>query len=368
MGRVAVSGLMLVLVAGATVSAGDAPKTLVFKKEARTYFVPANYSPVRTARLRFHPVEPRLFAQVSDKRLAIWDLDGAPKPSKGSKEPQVLPEYGCEQAEGWITGFDIHPSGQWIVTGGSDRKLRKWAFKKGKVDPKPLLENSGHEGWIEAVAYSADGKSLATGCSDRKVRLFEADTLITITAYAGHEKPIRDLAWSPDGSFLFSGGEDGKVLIYSVSEKRVVRTLEFGNTNEQQGQDPAHSGVYRLACSPDGQWLSVCGQNKFGLFQVKSGKLSASESLLFDTVFYPVGTIVIAGRNDTKAIRFDPATLEKISLDPLGKKGKSTSPAGETLATLKRNDGFGLAITKDGACLAAALGESTVGLWKIVRK
>lgn len=359
-----ISALLLVSLA----HAGDAPQGLQFDREDRTCFVPANYSPIRTARLRFHPTEPRLFAQVSDKRLAFWDLTAAPKAVKGAKEPQLVPEYCCDQAEGWITGFDLDPTGKWIVTGGSDRKLRKWSWQGGKVEAKPTVEIAGHDGWIEAVAYAPHGKVVATGGSDLKVRLWDADTLKPLAQVAGHTRTIRDLAWSGDGATLFSGGEDGKVLVYDVQAKKVARTLEFGNTNEQQGQDPAHSGVYRLACSADGQWLSVCGQNKFALYHVSTGRLTASENLAFDTVFYPSGTFVIAGRNETKVIRLDPAALAKMSLDPLGKKGKSTSPAGATLATLKRNDGFGLAISKDGARLAAAVGESTVGLWKVTKK
>ena len=358
--KLVVGGLFIV----SRADAQDNPKSLLFDKDERTFFVPMNYSPIRTVRLRFHPSEPKLLAQVSDKRLAVWDLNAKPQATKGQKEPRVLPDYACEQAEGWITGFDVHPSGKWVITGGSDRQLRRWAWK----DAKPLQVIAGHDGWIEAVTYSPDGKFVATGGADLKVKIWDAESLKLLDQFSGHSRFVRDLAWTPKGEFLCTGGEDGKVLVYDVPGKKVARTLTFGNTNEVQGQIPSHSGVYRLECSNDGNWLSVTGQGKFGLYHLPTGKLAASENLSFDTCCYPAGQFLLVGYNDTKVFRLNPAKLEKVSLDTLGKKGTSNSPAGDVIASLKRNDGFGMAVRRDGALVAAAVGESTVGLWKVVRK
>lgn len=358
----ALVGFSLVL---CTLYAQDGPQSLSVTKEDVTFSVPSNYSPVRTVRLRFHPTQPKLVAQVSDKRLAVWDLNAKPQVAKGKKEATVLPEYHAEQKEGWITGFDIHPSGQWLITGGSDRKLRKWAWADAS---KPVLEVDGHQGWIEAVAYAPGGKVLATAGSDLKVRLWNPDSLKLLDTYSAHTRPIRDLGWSPDGKQIYTGGEDGKILAYEVGAKKIVRELEFGNVNEQQGQDPAQSGVFRLALSPDGHWLAAGGQNKSALYSLNTGNLVAVENLGFDNVFYPAGRFLIAGFNETKVTRLDPVGLEKIALDPLGKKGKTTGPAGESLANLKRNNGYGLAVHPDGSRVAAAIGESTVGLWKVTRK
>lgn len=348
-----------------TLHAQDGPKSLVFAKEDVTFSVPSNYSPVRTVRLRFHPTEPKLVAQVSDKRLAVWDLNAKPMVAKGKKEATVLPEYHAEQKEGWITGFDIHPSGQWLITGGSDRKLRKWVWADRS---KPVVEVEGHQGWIEAVAFSPGGKVLATAGSDLKVRIWDLEGLKVLETYSAHARPIRDLGWSPDGTLIYTGAEDGKILVFDLAAKKIVRELEFGNVNEQQGQDPAQSGVFRLVVSRDGQWLAASGQNKSALYSLKTGNLVAAENLGFDNVFYPEGPFVIAGFNDTKVMRFDPVKLDKLALDPLGKKGKTTVPAGETIANLKRNNGYGLAVHSDGSRVAAAIGESTVGLWKVTRK
>lgn len=213
------SWIMLMVICSFFISsagAQDNPKNLLFDRDERTFFVPPNYSPIRTVRLRFHPSEPKLLAQVSDKRLTVWDLNARPQATKGQKEPRVLPESVCEQAEGWITGFDVHPSGKWIVTGGSDRQLRRWAWK----DAKPVQKIVGHDGWIEAVAYSPDGRFVATGGADLKVKIWDAESLRLLDQFSGHTRFIRDLAWTPKGDFLCTGGEDGKVLVYDVPGKR----------------------------------------------------------------------------------------------------------------------------------------------------
>lgn len=344
------------------------PTNLQFVRDNKSFYVPSAFSPIRIVRLKFHPTEPYLLAQVSDRRLAIWDLRGEPEKTKGQKELQVLPLMACEQETGWISGFDVHPTGKWLVTAGTDRKIRLWSWSDSKPAARPTLEVAGHDGWIEAAAYSPNGKLLATAGNDRRVRLWDADSLKPIEEFTGHSGPIRDLAWSSQAEQLFSGSEDGKILEYSRAKKQVVQTLPFGNANEQQGQDPAHSGVFRLACSPDGQWLSAAGQGKFGLFNLKSGNLAASENLSFDTAFYPEGLFLVAGFDTSKVFRLDPSKLATVSLDPSGKKGKTTGSPGETIDTLKRNSGYGLTISKDGKLLAAATGESTVSVWKILRK
>ncbi len=363
--RRAVAATTGFLFAIAALNAQEAPKSLTFTQEAVTFSAPNNYSPIRIVRLRFHPTEPKLIAQVSDKQLAVWDLNGKPQTLKGKKEPTVLPEYHAEQKEGWVTSFDVHPQGQWLVTGGSDRKLRKWSWRDKS---KAAVEVEGSQGWIEALAYSPDGKSLASAGSDLQVRIWNADSLKQLAVYIAHTRPIRDLAWSPDGQFLYTGGEDGKILIYDVATAKIVRVLDFGNVNEQQGQDPAQSGVFRLSVHREGRWLSVAGQNKLGLFDLKTGNLVAVEPLGFDTLFYPDSRIVLGGFNDLKVMRLDPSKLEKIALDPSGKKGKATSPVGDALTILKRNNGYGLAVHPDGTRVAAAIGESSIGLWNVKRK
>jgi WD40 repeat protein len=330
--------------------------------DGRSFFVPPNYSPIRTARLRFHPSGDRLIAQVSDRRLAAWDLKGKAERVKGARDPVVLPVACCEQAEGWVGGFDFHPDGKCLVTGGTDRKLRRWTWQDGKPSATADAEAGGHGGWIEAVAYSPDGKALATGCGDGRVRLVDPASLKVTVEMAGHKAPVRDVAWTADGKWLVSGGEDGLCLVFDAAGK-LARTIEFGNVNQHQGQDPGHSGVFRLALSRDGLWLAVAGHRKSSLFELASGKLVGTDAGGFDAAFHPGGPFLITGFDATKVFRLG---AEKLARTPEPSKKSPQVPApGDTIATLKRNNGYGLAVSRDGKLVAAATGESTVGLWNV---
>lgn len=331
-------------------------------KQPKTFNTPKAVSIIRPERLKFHPIETHLLlGQITDRRLAIWDLRTPlpEKPAKGERDRHVAPTYHCEYPEGWIRGFDIHPTGKWIATGGSDRHLQLWAWQDGKPATAPVHDVKAHDGWIEAVAYSPDGSRIATVGADLLVKIWDAGDLKLLSTCTGHTNFVRDAAWSRDSKAVATGGEDGKVIAWDAATGKQVWIADFGNVNNQEGQSPRHSGVIRLAADYQGTFLSAVGQDKLVLYDFKTGQTVANEKSSFDTVFHPRLPLLVGGTDKCTVWRYEPAKLTPLE--------KGNRAPGSVVAELRRQ-GEGIAFSPDGEWLAAAEGESVIAVWKVESK
>ncbi len=351
--------LALIFLAPAQIHAGG---KIRLDKQKKLFFVPRDVSLIRVVRLEFHPTQPEfLIGQITDRRLAVWNLND-PRPEKATKENRdknIPPVLCCEYEFGWIRGFDIHPNGKEIAAGGSDRFLKVWSWSDGKVEDKPVREVKAHDGWIEAVAYSPDGKWLATASSDLTVKLWDASGLKLVHTFTGHTGFARDVAWSPNGKLLVSGGEDGKVMAWDVSKRSLAWEAEFGNTNDQSGQNPRFSGVMRVSIDRDGQFVSAIGRDKLLVFEAKTGEAVASDRASYDTIFHPRQDWLLGGTDRTylwniNADKLQPPTKKNARLPDLGSKSAEF-----------RRQGEGVAFSPDGQWLAVTERETTVAIYKV---
>lgn len=343
------------------------PEPTKVSKADKSYLVKDETKrPLTMVRLRFHPNKPQLVAQMVDRRLAVWDLNAPPAEGKDRVNvagPVVLGTRHCEHQLGWIRGFDISPDGQWLATGGSDRRLKLWRWEGSKPTNQPAADIAAHDGWIEAVTFSPDGKCLATAGSDRVIKIWNAADLKPIRTLTGHSGIIRDLVWN--GSALISGGEEGKVIVWNAQSFEPVRTIDFGDAGDQQGQHPQVSGVHGLACSRDGRWLAVAGDKKTIIFDLGNGEPVASDAAKLQAAFHPSLCLLAAGGDTVKVWLYQPDQLMPAMRDKTGKLAAPKAP-GKELGSIKLGDfALGIAFAPDGKHLALGKSSGAVELWEI---
>jgi hypothetical protein len=108
-----------------------------------------------------------------------------------------------------IRTFNGHPTasalaissdGQTLVSGGTDKAIRVWDLKTGRLK-KTLQSDSGE---INAVAISPNGKTIISGSADHMVRIWDlANGYAHILA--GHPETVNFVKITPDGKTVISG-------------------------------------------------------------------------------------------------------------------------------------------------------------------
>lgn len=338
--------------------------TKLVKADRACHIKDSSKRPLSIVRLQFHPTAPRLLAQIVDSSLALWDLDGKPTETRDRVAGAFIPGSKCCTHElGWIRDFDVAASGQWLATGGSDRRLKLWRWTDGKPEEKPTADVAAHAGWVEAVAFSPDGKLLATGSADRTVKLWDAADLKPLRTLTGHTGYVRDLAWMRDG-LLASGAEDGKVFLWDTAAGKSVRSIDAADISEQQGQTPEVGGVHRLALSRDSQWLAAAGGKRVALFRVETGDLVAIDAARLQAAFHPAADLLAVGDETIKVSTYTPEKFAAVPLDKSGRPTKTQAIPGKELGAIKLG-GFslGVAFAPDGKLLAAGRDSGVVELW-----
>ncbi|QDU29509.1 WD domain, G-beta repeat [Anatilimnocola aggregata] len=342
--------------------------SLQIKKVEKAFYADdgAKRGPLTMARLRFHPREQKVFAQTADRRLALFDLT-AEASQKGKGGSQFVPcTWICPHEIGWIRSFAVHPQGNIVATGGSDRTLRLWNWEEGKTSDNPLLQTNAHDGWVEAIAYSADGDKLVTASSDGLVKIWQSSDLKLLHTLRGHKHAIFDLAFTKSGEQIISGGEDGQCKVWDVARGELQREWTFGNSNDQFGQNPRHSGVHRLSLSHDQRWLAVAGGEQVDLFEVAEGRLLASEKGGMDTAFHPKLPLLVTGEIEFKLWQYDEAALVKAIAAKPDKNNKAKGIPGKLLSSIKRGDfSLGLDFSADGRQLVLGKADGNVELHEL---
>ena len=84
---------------------------------------------------------------------------------------------------------------------------------------------AGHPGTAFAVAWSPSGELLISGGSDGRLRWWEAQSGHCVRVQEGHQGAVQALKVSPDGSRLASCGDDGAILLWNLHSGEHLQTL-----------------------------------------------------------------------------------------------------------------------------------------------
>ncbi len=322
--------------------------------------------PLTMVRLKFHPRQDMLLAQVVDRRLLVFDPAAEPEEVPKKKEKSVLGRFLVGHREGWIRGLDLSPDGASLATVGSDRRLCLWPFQPDTYTEEPQRETAAHEAWAEAVAYAPHGRTIATLGSDRTVKLWNASDLRLLATQPAHENNGRDLAWTADGSRIYTCSEDGRVLGFHGESLALEQTIEFGFANDQQGQNPAISGAHRLALSHDSRWLAVAGHERVTVFDTSSGEAVAVEKLRLQAVWHPTAPVLAAGNGEMKVWECEPGKFAPAEPDKNGRPRDPAAIPGQSLGSYKLDEyALGLAFSRDGRLLAAGRGDGSISMCQV---
>jgi WD40 repeat protein len=126
------------------------------------------------------------------------------------------------------------PDGTWLASGGSGqgqgegRELFVWEVQGGKRHPAWEAGNSafvGHPGVVSAVTWAPSGELVVSGGSDGRLRWWQVESGQCVREREAHQGTVQALKVSPDGSRLASCGDDGAITLWDLESGEYVRTL-----------------------------------------------------------------------------------------------------------------------------------------------
>src|SRR5947209_16045231 len=83
----------------------------------------------------------------------------------------------------------------------------------------------GHPGVVSAVTWAPSGQRLISGGSDGRLRWWEVESGKCVREREAHQGTVQALKVSPDGSRLASCGDDGAIIIWDLERGEHLRTL-----------------------------------------------------------------------------------------------------------------------------------------------
>lgn len=123
---------------------------------------------------------------------------------------------------GPLRALVMDSKGEYVYTGGYDKKLFKWNFQTGE---SKLLTRHNH--LITSLAISNDSRYLISGSADYSIRLFDLETEELVQTYLGHTDDVEFATFTSDDKYIISTSNqhDGRVLVWDVNSGKIM--VEF---------------------------------------------------------------------------------------------------------------------------------------------
>jgi|GEM_PF-2823508 len=123
--------------------------------------------------------------------------------------------------ESKIIAVDLSKDGQYVATGGADKKIKLWKIENGNLI---LLKTYvGHNDWIRTIKF-IDNNFIISGSSDNTIKIWDFNGKL-IKTFSYHSGYVWSLEYK-DG-LLFSGGWDNNLFIYDLNTNKIIFQKNF---------------------------------------------------------------------------------------------------------------------------------------------
>ena len=299
-------------------------------------------------------------------KVAIWDPD--------TGDTRSLSGAGVR-----VNSVAFAAGGSILVAVLSSGQLKIW--KPATVGP-PLVLGKMSAWALNGLTSCASGDTLVTGGSDTKVRVWSLRKKGIVKSLEGHHASVVRVACGPRGELVASGDNDGVVRLWQISDGRLLGTFSV-----------AGNSVFSLAFHPHGASLATGGKDRtVRLWRIKGGgsfrRTRGHTAMVSAVAFTPDGQMVVSGGQDGVVRFWEPTTGMQLRVLPAGGRlhAVAVSADGDHLATagdeglvhlwkLRRNlqsrvkgthwnAVLALAFSPDSGMLASA-GTRFIRLWNV---
>lgn len=222
--------------------------------------------------------QPILLSGSADKTIGLWTQKNS---TWGLKRQITYPESP-------VNDLDIHPLGEYFVSGQDDQT---WAFSslaQGRVIQSVIVDKCNR---VTACKLHPDGRLLCTGDDMHNVRIWEVHNQKTLINLEKAQAEITSLSFSENGYHLAASSKDGVVRVYDL---RKVSILHSWKAKENT--------INCVQYDQSGQYL-VMGGNDIRVYQTKLWKkpiltLSNHSKEVTDICWGPKATYLVSVSKD----------------------------------------------------------------------
>ncbi len=188
------------------------------------------------------PDASRLYAGAWDGSVSVWDLPGG-------NFVALVREHSDR-----IEALAASPDGRWLATGGWEGRVLVWDTQTLEVAHRSDALNS----FVKSLAWSPDASLLAVASGD-VVRVLETASWTERARLVGHVLDVNCVAFDREGRSIVTGSLDGTARVWDLD--RSDRWKSLGLTGAQPGS---------MCFSRDGRWLlmSWAKQGRIDLWSV----------------------------------------------------------------------------------------------------
>jgi WD40 repeat protein len=132
---------------------------------------------------------------------------------------------------GVVTSVAFSPDGRRLVTGSGSSdsgEVFVWEVQSGECHPAWGAGNSalaGHPGVVSALSWAPSGELVVSGGSDGMLRWWDMQSGECVRVQQAHQGTVQALKVSPDGSSLASCGDDGAITLWNLHSGEHLQTL-----------------------------------------------------------------------------------------------------------------------------------------------
>lgn len=142
----------------------------------------------------------------------------------------------------WVTTVAFSPNGQYLITGGSDDKVKIWD-QNGNL----LFSCLGHTADVSSVKVSPDNLYVLSASKDKSIKIWDIATGNLVRTITGHAFGINCIDLSPDGTKIVSASTDKTCKIWKLETGELLSS--FANPDSYE---------YRaVAWSPNGEKIAT---------------------------------------------------------------------------------------------------------------
>ncbi len=206
---------------------------------------------------------------------------------RGIEIARVLDAHGSD-----VIDLAFDPQGEFLVSVGLDRTIRFWStqtyteiaqigdlvhnaigvdvfrYSTGSVlvavalltgeiavynyETKEKFASFYHDSYATNVAFSRDGQLLASVGNDQVVRLWSLTEKKAVRTFVGHTAKINTVGFNADGRFLVSGGWDNTFIVWDIASGNAIAAVDNVHTDAIEAISFSKNGEFIVSGGRDG--------------------------------------------------------------------------------------------------------------------